>query len=76
MTKHSKFYIVNKVNSEITCSKSLYYIETKQLIWTTGQLSGFNMIQVFTERYFPTDFTQIFPYIQTNQGLTKINRAN
>ena len=76
MTKHSKFYIVNKVNSEIPYSKSLYYIETKQLIWTTGQLSGFNMIQVFTERCFPTDFTQMFPYIQTNQGLTKINRAN
>ena len=76
MTKHSKFYIVNKVNSEIPYSKSLCYIETKQLIWTTGQLSGFNMIQVFTERCFPTDFTQMFPYIQTNQGLTKINRAN
>ena len=67
---------MNKVNSEITFSKSLYYIETKQLIWTTSQLSGFNMIQVFTERCFPTDFTQIFPYIKTNQGLTKINRAN
>ena len=67
---------MNKVNSEITFGKSLYYIETKQLIWTASQLSGFNMIQVFTERCFPTDFTQIFPYIKTNQGLTKINRAN
>ena len=76
MTKHSKFYIVNKVNSEIPFIKSLYYIETRQLIWTTSHLSGFNMIQVFTERCFPTDFTQIFPSIKTNQGLTKINRAN
>ena len=76
MTKHSKFYIVNKVNSEIPFNKSLYYIETKQSIWNTSQLSGFNMIQVFTERCFPTDFSQIFPYIKTNQGFTKINRAN
>ena len=76
MTKHSKFYIVNKVNSEIPFSKSLYYIETKQPIWTTSQLSGFNMIRVFTGRCFPTDFSQIFPYIETNQGLTKINHAN
>ena len=67
---------MNKVNSEIPFSKSLYYIENKQPIWTTSQLPGFNMIQVFTERCFPTDFSQIFPYIEINQGLTKINRAN
>ena len=32
-----------------------------QLIWITSQLTGFYMMQVFTEMWFPVDFYQVLP---------------
>ena len=36
-------------------------LETNQSVWITSQLTGFYMIKVFTERCFPTDFSQMLP---------------
>ena len=55
----------------------LYHIETSQLISNANQLCGFyllteiymNMIKVFTESYFRTDYTylvQVFPTFSKN----------
>ena len=55
----------------------LYHIETSQLISNANQLSGFcliteiymNMITIFTESYFRTDYTylvQVFPTFSKN----------
>ena len=37
---------------EIPFSQNSYHIETIQLIYFANQLTGFYMIQGFTERYF------------------------
>ena len=43
------------VCSEIPFSKNSYHMETSQLICLANRMTGFYMIQVFTERYFRTD---------------------
>ena len=40
--------------SEMLFSKNSNYIETNKLIYFANQLTGFYMIQVFTEEYFQT----------------------
>ena len=51
---HPVFFLKQqvKVCSEIPFSKNSYHIETSQLVCKTTQLTGFYMIQVFTERCF------------------------
>ena len=44
-----------KVSSEILFTKNVYHIETNQYICIRTYLTSFCTIQVFTERYFPTD---------------------
>ena len=58
---------VNKVCSETPSSQILYNTQR-------GQLIGFYIIPVFTERYFRTDYTvgffQRYAYLKTKQNKT------
>ena len=47
------------VSSERRFIKDSYYIEISQLTCFANQLTVFYMIQVFTERYFRTDYNLI-----------------
>ena len=44
---------------EISFSKNVYHIETSQLICFVNQLTGFYMMQGFTERYFQTGYSVV-----------------
>ena len=50
---------ITTVCSETPFSKNLFHIETSQLICIANQITDFYMIQVFTERYFQTNFSLV-----------------
>ena len=54
----------NEKITSITCSgilftKNLYHIEASQFICIAYHLTGFYVLQVFTERYFRTDYSYL-----------------
>ena len=53
-----QIYYLTVVYSEIPFTKNLYHIETIQLICFANQLTGFYMIQGFTEGYFRIECTR------------------
>ena len=56
------------VCSEIPFSKNSYHMETSQLICLANRMTGFYMIQVFTERYFRTDINSKFLIILLSES--------
>ena len=49
--------------SVIYLSKNLHHIEPNQMICIANELAGFYIIQVFTERFFQTDFSREYLYL-------------
>ena len=50
---------ITTVYSKTHFSKTLFHIETSQLICIANQIIDFSMIQVFTERYFQINFSLV-----------------